>query len=414
MDASAAQHSVDIEQLVSERTATLARHYSNLKALNEIAALPRIDGQQLAAGLNLGRRHLGLDLAIISRIEGERYTVLHHSAPPGTGLKDGDEFELGQTYCSMTLKADDVVAIAHMGASAQAGHPCYKAFGLEAYVGAPVFIHGERFGTVNFSSATPYGRTFDEGDLEFMRLLARWVGSVLERQQADMELARSNAELEQFAYAVSHDLRQPLRAISSYATLLRRRFQADCGEDERKYFDFVEMSVKRMDSMILSLLAYSRVGRAERVVGPVSLAKLFSGLARSFQPLLVEVGADLRIRGDLPEIVGDETELTRLFQNLIDNAFKYREPSRPLVVGIEAAWTGSGWAVTVSDNGMGIAEAHQEKIFGLFCRLHTFDQVPGTGLGLAMCRKLAEMNAATIRVESEPGQGSAFTVSFRA
>ncbi|NTV10220.1 MAG: diguanylate cyclase [Zoogloea sp.] len=161
----------------------------SLRLLNNIATLPHTSvGEKLTEALRLGRTHLGLELGIISHIEGRRYIVENCSAPPGTALKNGDVFEFGETYCSITLDAGNVVAISNMGQSQHAGHPCYTAFKLECYIGVPLVVQGEVYGTVNFSSAKPYKREFDEGDLEFMRLLGRWVGSVLDAECFNRQL----------------------------------------------------------------------------------------------------------------------------------------------------------------------------------------------------------------------------------
>jgi len=169
----------------------LRRHYGNLHALAEISALPSANAEdKLVSALRLGARHLGLELGIISHVGGEQCTVLHCCAPEGHDLQNGLTFPLGDAYSCITLQANDVVAIAHMKTSPHAGLPCYRAFGLEAYIGVPIMVRGQIFGTVSFSSATPYGRDFDGGDLEFMRLLGQWVGSMLEERRMTHELNR--------------------------------------------------------------------------------------------------------------------------------------------------------------------------------------------------------------------------------
>lgn len=167
-----------------------------LVRLNEIAAhshLPPAERWQRA--LAIVGRHLGLEFAIISQVVGKTYTIFAHVSPPDT-LQDGQSFELGNTYCDITLRQNGVVAIADIKASPYLDHPCYRTFRLEAYIGAPVSVGGEIFGTVNFSSANPYLRTFDDADIEFVNLLARWVGSAIERDQSLARLAASEAYLQ--------------------------------------------------------------------------------------------------------------------------------------------------------------------------------------------------------------------------
>jgi len=403
------------EHALTERSRLLQHQYESLRALNDIAALSQIDGgQQLTEALALGRRNLGLAIGIVSHVEGQRYTVQHHSAPPEVDLHDGQVFELGSTYCSMTLVARDVVAISDMAHSTHAGHPCYQAFGLECYIGAPILVNGRRYGTVNFSSSESYPREFDEGDREFMHLLARWMGGVLERQLVHRELARSNAELEQFAYVASHDLREPLRQVSSYVTLLERRYTAALDDDARAFIGFARDGAKRMDSLILDLLDYSRIGRHERPMLPVDLSAVLAEVVGNLSVAIDDAGARVELPSQLPMLKGDYVELVRLFQNLIANAVKYRDAERPLVIRVSVQSDGQHWLITVADNGIGIAPEHFERIFRIFQRLHGHGQYEGTGIGLASCKKIAEHHGGHIWLDSTPDQGSAFTVTLPA
>lgn len=162
----------------------LHRQQQALRALNEIGALTELDTrEQLRKALSVGATYLDLDIGIVSHIEGNRYTVLSQAAPPGV-LHDGQTFPLGDTSCGLALYASDVLAISHMGSSVYAGHPCLRTFGLESYIGMVVHAGGKRYGTVNFSSSRRRSRDFDQADIDFVRLLARWVSAVLEREQA--------------------------------------------------------------------------------------------------------------------------------------------------------------------------------------------------------------------------------------
>ncbi len=171
------------------------RQRESLRRLNEVAALSHLPlDRQVHQALDIGSRLLDLEFGIVSQVQGDDYCVLAQVSPPDT-LHDGERFPLGNTYCCITLAGDDVLAIAHMGASPHAGHPCYEAFRLEAYIGAPIRIEGEVFGTVNFSSPNPYPREFDDTDREFIALLARWVASAIERERASQKLAASQQRL---------------------------------------------------------------------------------------------------------------------------------------------------------------------------------------------------------------------------
>jgi signal transduction histidine kinase len=401
------------ERALAERTSLVQRHYENLRSLNDIAALPQSDvARQLVEALELGAHHLGLSIAVIAEVDGGRYIVRHHVAPPEIALRDGLEAHLKDTFCSVVVERNDVVAVDRVHETDLAKHPCYQLTQLECYIGAPITVRGALFGTVSFSAPTAYGRAFDDGDLEFMRLLARWIGSAIDRQLVHEELARSNAELEQFAYVTSHDLREPLRQVSSYMTLLERRYGDRLDEDGRDFIGFARDGARRMDALILDLLAYSRIGRQGQKRGPVDLAPVLAEARANLGVAIAEAGATVEIAKDMPIVKGNRDALVRLFQNLIGNAVKYRDPTRPPQVTVTARWDSGQWVVTVQDNGIGIAPEHYGRIFGIFQRLHAQGRYEGTGVGLAICKKIVEFHQGRIWVDSVPGQGSAFHVAL--
>ncbi|MEW5729209.1 MAG: PocR ligand-binding domain-containing protein [Pseudomonadota bacterium] len=411
------------EEELAERNALVQRRYESLRALNEIAALPPGDiDDQLGKALTLGARHLGLDIGIVSRIEGDQYRVEQCRAPEGAGLSAGMVFPLGATYCAITLAADDVLAIPHVGRSEHAAHPCYQATGLEAYIAAPLTVRGRRFGTVNFSSAHPSERPFDEGDVEFMRLLARWVGSMIERGQAETEvlaakeaaeahareLALSNGDLEQFAYVASHDLRQPLRMVNSYLALIERRYADLLDDDGREFIGFARGGAQQMDRLIRDLLEYSRVGRHGEGREALDLAELAAEAAGQLSLLAEETDATLEIETAPAPVEGTRSELVRLLQNLIGNALKYRAPGRPPKVSVGWRRQAGTWEVWVADNGIGISPEYHDEVFKIFRRLHAGQDYEGTGIGLAVCQKIVTRHGGRIWLESEPGAGSTF------
>ncbi|MGE5503180.1 MAG: PAS domain S-box protein [Actinomycetota bacterium] len=226
------------------------------------------------------------------------------------------------------------------------------------------------------------------------------------------ELARSNAELEQFAYVASHDLRQPLRQIGSYLTLLKRRAGDKLEGDETTFLDYAVNGAKRMDGLILSLLEYSRVGRHALGHETVPLGEAVAEALENLQLAIRDAGATVTVAPGLPTVGGDRNELVRLFQNLVGNAIKYSRPGVPAQVRVEARDDGDTWQVEVTDNGIGIADEHRERIFGIFQRLVTADQYEGTGIGLAVCRKIVEHHHGHIWVEAAPEQGSRFCLQL--
>jgi len=226
------------------------------------------------------------------------------------------------------------------------------------------------------------------------------------------ELRHSNDELEQFAYVASHDLRQPLRMISAYLGLLEKRLAPALDAETRQFLGFALDGAKRLDRMIVDLLQYSRIGRVTSQMEAVDLGEALRDSLRHLEVAIVESGAEVRVDGSLPVCHGDRLELMRLFQNLIGNAINYARPGFPPRVVVSNRDAGDEWVVTVEDNGIGIAEADLSRVFGIFQRLVTRDKVDGTGIGLAVCRKIAEHHGGRIWVESQLDVGSRFLVAL--
>jgi PAS domain S-box-containing protein len=237
------------------------------------------------------------------------------------------------------------------------------------------------------------------------------VEDITARRRAEDELHRSYAELEQFAYAASHDLREPLRMISSYMSLLERRMQDRLTQDERDFLHFAKDGARRLDALILGLLDYSRVGR-NRSPEQVPLAEAVRDACENLTAAVAEADARITVPPDLPTVIGDRMELMRLFQNLIGNAIKYRVPGQRPEVAIGWREDGSHWQVFVRDNGIGIDPADHERMFGIFQRLVSREQYEGTGIGLAVCRKILQHHDGSISVESALDQGACFTVTL--
>lgn len=227
-----------------------------------------------------------------------------------------------------------------------------------------------------------------------------------ERERLLKELERSNADLEQFAYVASHDLQEPLRMVKSYMQLIRDRYKDKLDRDAGEFMDFAVNGAAHMQTLIHDLLAYSRVGSRSE---PFALTDLNVPLRRALtylRTLIADSGAEIK-SGDLPAVNADETQMVQLFQNLIGNAIKFRGSGPPRVL-ISSELKENEWTVRVSDNGIGIDPRHYDRIFDVFKRLHSADKYPGTGIGLAVCRKIVERHGGRIWVESELGKGTAF------
>jgi PAS domain S-box-containing protein len=227
-----------------------------------------------------------------------------------------------------------------------------------------------------------------------------------ELRRAHDELSRSNSELEQFAYVASHDLQEPLRMVSSYTQLLVRRYGDKLDADSREFMGYIVDGATRMKQLIEDLLAYSRVGTKGKEMRPVSLEAPLRRAITNVRGSVEEAGAAITY-DPLPEVKGDEMQLAQLFQNLLGNALKFRSASVPRI-HVSSKEQENEWEVTVADNGIGIEPQYFERIFMVFQRLHNKDEYPGTGIGLAICKKVIERHGGHMRVSSAPGEGSSF------
>jgi signal transduction histidine kinase len=221
-----------------------------------------------------------------------------------------------------------------------------------------------------------------------------------------LELRRSNAELEQFAYVASHDLQEPLRKIASFCQALERRYRGQLDDRADQYIDFAVDGAKRMQVLINDLLAFSRVGRTGRRDEVLAAGALVSGAESSLATALEEAGASV-IVGELPPVRGDRALLESVFQNLIANAVKFRGDEAP-VVRIDARRDGIDWEFSCSDNGIGIDPEYAERIFVIFQRLHPKETYDGTGIGLSMCRKIIEYHGGRIWLDRDHPGGACF------
>jgi len=220
------------------------------------------------------------------------------------------------------------------------------------------------------------------------------------------ELARSNAELQQFAYVASHDLKEPLRNITCYVQLLAKRTEGRRDDSEEQFIQFIVDGAKRMNDLISDLLAYSRTGSGTEEIHAVSMERVTDLALMNLERMIKESDAVIT-RDPLPVIPGDEVPLVQLMQNLLSNAIKYRSQERPWIQ-IHSERVGDYWKFSVRDNGIGFKPEHQDRIFGLFRRLHG-REIPGTGIGLAICKKVVEDLGGRIWAESAEGRGSTFS-----
>jgi light-regulated signal transduction histidine kinase (bacteriophytochrome) len=226
------------------------------------------------------------------------------------------------------------------------------------------------------------------------------------------ELARSNRDLEQFAYVASHDLQEPLRMVTSYVQLLAKRYKGKLDSDADEFIGFAEDGAIRMWKLINDLLTYSRVGTHGKGLEPTDCEMALNQSLDNLKVAMEENGA-LVTHDPLPTVMADNPQLVQLFQNLIGNAIKFRGDEAPRV-HVSASRNGNGWTFSVRDNGIGIAPEYAKRIFVIFQRLHSREKYAGTGIGLSICKKIVERHGGRIWVESELGKGTTFYFTLSA
>src|SRR5712692_584927 len=240
----------------------------------------------------------------------------------------------------------------------------------------------------------------------FNQMLSRIEDQDRARLQLITELERSNKELEQFAYVASHDLQEPLRMVSSYTELLERRYGDKLDDKGRTFINFAVDGAVRMQRLINDLLEFSRVSTRGKPMQPVDVNRVLGAVRINLSVAIQEANAQVT-SDELPTVMADETQLVQLLQNLVGNAIKFRG-SEPPHVHVSARVATTECVFAVRDNGIGIAPEYFERIFVIFQRLHARGEYPGTGIGLAVCRRIVERHGGRIWVESAPGQGSTF------
>ena len=289
--------------------------------------------------------------------------------------------------------------------------PMLLARGIGSMASLPVKVTGSTIGVINILSSVRDHFTADR--VRFLTTIAGGVGALLENarlqealEQRATDLARSNADLEQFAYVASHDLQEPLRSVVGFTSLLSRRYSGKLDDDADRFIGRAVSAASRMQVLINDLLSYSRVGRNMDDLDTVDTGALLDRETDSLHASIEESGAKI-VSGGLPTVTSDATLLGHVFRNLIGNAIKYRGEEPP-VVQVSAEIIGDEWRFAVRDNGIGIDPQFADRIFTIFQRLHPREKYSGTGIGLSISKKAVERLGGRIWVESQLGQGATF------
>ncbi|MXV61987.1 histidine kinase, partial [Natronorubrum sp. JWXQ-INN-674] len=382
------------------------------QTLYTIAADPdRSFEEKLQAMFDLGCERLDLELGGLARIdpatdsfEVEAVSDDHEHLAPGA------QAPLSETYCRSVVDGEPTAGITAPERDGFGNSVAYEEFGVETYLGTRIELENEPDRTFFFVSSDSRDREFSDAERTFHHLMSQWVTYELEREQRERALEASNERLEQFAYAASHDLQEPLRMVTSYLKLLEDRYDDTLDSDGEEFLAYAVDGADRMREMIDGLLEYSRVETRGDPFEPMELETVFEDVLADLQLQIDESEAEITV-AELPRIQGDASQLRQVFQNLLSNAITYSGDEPPRVY-VDATKRGREWVISVRDDGIGIDPEDQDRVFTVFDRLHSREEYDGTGIGLALCERIVERHGGEIWVESEPGEGATFSLTL--
>ncbi len=404
-----------IERELHETNRTLQRLYEITADRN------RSFEQKVSELLELGCDRLGLDVGFLAALdqEADQLEIVHSTGD--SRLQPGTPIQLSTAYCQRTIESAEPLTLTDAPSQGWQSDSAYEEWHFDAYVGGTVVVEDDIYGTLCFVDDESRSAAFTRAEQHFVELATQWLSYELERRQRRQELEtivadleESNEQLEQFAYAASHDLQEPLRMVESYLMLIERRYSDVLDDEGEEFIEFAVDGADRMQEMIDGLLAYSRVDTQGDPLQTVEMEAVLSDVLTDLELRIEETGADVDVDWEaLPTVSGDPSQLRQLFQNLLDNAITYSGDEAPCI-SISGEKSETERVISVRDRGIGIDPDRTDDIFQVFNRLHSIDEYAGTGIGLALCRRIVERHGGTISVDSEPGVGSTFSVALPA
>lgn len=398
-----------------------------IRELYEVSSRPGFDlDEQIMEMLKLGSRLLDLEIARVCKInpEAQTNTFLYAYAPENYGVKPGKIVPLDKSFCNITYSSEEAIAISNISISKYAHTPYHEFSQLESYISAKIFVYGEQYGTVNFSSRHPRKKPFTDTDKDLVNLIGSWVSLALERQFAQEEIfqAKENAEAANqsksaFLANMSHELRTPLNAIIGYSELIAEDIKANNEKSVQSDLDRISNSGHHLLNLINDVLDLSKIeaGKMEFIIQEANIAALINEAADTFGPSLKKNNnlLDIKVNDDQATARVDTTRFKQTLINLIGNSIKFTQNGQVSIELKPQIRDGETWTtIEISDTGIGIPQESISKIFQPFQQVsqETSIKYGGTGLGLAISRRMCRLMGGDITAVSCPGEGSTFTI----
>jgi len=374
--------------------------------------------------------HLGLDAYVNFLLAGDGETLVLNSSAglPEEAVAGLRRIKFDEYLCGSAARGRQPIIASNIQNSTDPRSALLRRLGLRSYISLPLMIGERLLGTLSFASRSR--DHFEEDEIQFSRTISHYVAIALERlekesalreatedlelqvQKRTQKLQETIQEIETFTYIITHDMRAPLRTMSGFSQLLLEEHVGEFDPESVDYLRRIANAAQRLDALILDVLNYGKIVRAETVLKSVDLDRLLRDIIRDY-PAFQKSEAEIQVAGSIPSVLGNEAFLTQIISNLLSNAVKFVSPGTPPHVEIRAEHREGFVRVWVGDNGIGIGPEHRERIFNLFERIHPNHEFTGTGVGLAIVRKAVDRLGGKAGVDSELGKGSRFWIDLR-
>ena len=375
--------------------------------------------------LSNAAQYLNLDCGIICKIDGNASCVKYSVAPKSYDINNETVYNLHETFCSHTVETNSTIAIHDASISELKHLPEHELSGINSYLGTPIYLHGLLYGTVSFLDNKKRQNPFSAQEKSFVKLLSQWVGNEMMRAEyidylhetenrletAVEELTNTNSELESFTYVASHDLQEPLRMIKNFTGLLEQNHGHEFSNEAKEYLSILSKSASQMRALIKDLLDYAHASNDNDRIDEIDLNETINHVYANLKKQIRESNAQI-ITQTLPIVYANKISMISLLQNLISNGIKFQRTNQHPIIKVKATQYLDSWGISISDNGIGIEDDYQNKIFEPFIRLHSKNEFKGTGIGLAVCKKIIARMDGSIWVESDKNQGSTFHITI--